>query len=103
QDVYGLNGRQTQNSLTLRSEDDDDFVHKYILYHDRTPAMPYGRRTEIIAGQVLDDGHLLYEKVPVVRMSAGEVLRTPFGDSPAIDLLPLQQALNSLFSGTVTN
>lgn len=83
----------------------EDLVYKYILYHARTPALPKGRRVEIVADQVLldDSEGLRYDRMPVYRLSAGDVLGTGYGDSPAVELLPLQQALDALFSGTVTN
>jgi hypothetical protein len=84
-------------------DEDEDMTHKFILYHARTPAMPFGRHTEIIAGQVLADDELKYDKMPVFRISAGDVMHTVFGDSPAIDLLPLQDALDRLMSATTTN
>jgi len=82
---------------------DDDVCYKFIMYHARTPAMPEGRHVEVIGGQVLFSRKLKYDKVPLFRITAGDVLGTCFGDSPAIDLLPLQQGLDALFSGTLTN
>lgn len=88
----------------------DDYTHKYILYHARTPSMPIGREVEICATHVLkdsgcevDDIGLLYDRMPVVTLTAGSVLQTCFGDSPAIDLLPLHESLNALWSAVTTN
>jgi hypothetical protein len=93
-----------QRANQVQSADaDDDHVHKFILYHDRTPAMPQGRRVEIIAGQVLSDGELKYVRTPLFRISAGDVLGQAFGDSPTISLLPLQAAMDALFSAIITN
>ncbi len=92
-----------RSQLQVNTVADEDMTYKFILYHARTPSMPDGRHTEIIAGQVLSDKKLKYDKVPLFRITAGDVLGTAFGDSPAVDLLPLHQALNALFSGTVTN
>lgn len=100
-DVYDMDfSRHNYDSMYI---DDDDYTHKYILYHKRTPSMPDGRWTEICATQVLRDGSLVYEDMPVVRMTAGDILETCYGDSPSIDLLGLQQAMNALFSGATTN
>jgi len=82
---------------------DDDQCYKFIMYHARTPAMPEGRHVEIIGEQVLVDKPLAYDRVPLFRLTAGDVIGTCFGDSPAIEMLPLQEALNSMFSGTLTN
>lgn len=91
------------NYQSSQTNQDDDYCYKYILYHARTPSMPYGRHTEIIANQVVADGQLKYEKIPLFNLKAGSVLSTSFADSPSIDLLPLQEALNAILSGTLTN
>lgn len=87
----------------MSQDESDECCWKYTLYHSRTPAMPEGRLVEVIAGQVLSDRKLGYDKIPLFQITAGDVIGTCFGDSPAIDLLPLQEAIDALFSGTVTN
>jgi hypothetical protein len=87
----------------LNMIDDHDMVYKYHLYHARTPSVESGRYTIICANQVLSDGPLIYDKVPVYRLQAGTVLETPFSESVAIDLLPLQQGLDAVFSAVTTN
>jgi len=87
----------------VHSDDDSDYVYKFTLYHERTPSLPTGRQTEVCAGQVLADSELKYDKIPVFRISAGDMLQTVFKDSPAAEIVPLQEALNLLMSGTVTN
>jgi hypothetical protein len=94
-----LSASARQNGINA----DEDMTYKYLLYHARTPAMPDGRYTEVIAGQVVANRFLKYSNVPVFRLSAGEVLTTVWGDSPTVDLLPLQQALDAIFGGTLTN
>lgn len=88
---------------TIRMIDDPDYVYKYHLYHARTPALEQGRHTIICADQVLSDGPLHYDKVPVFRLKAGSVLDSCLADSPATDLLSMQQGLDSLFSALTTN
>lgn len=88
---------------TIRMIDDQDYVYKYHLYHARTPACEQGRHTIICADQVLSDGPLHYDKVPVFRLKAGSVLDSCLADSPATDLLSMQQGLDSLFSALTTN
>jgi hypothetical protein len=101
-DQYDMSRRGIQSQQDQLGAD-EDMCWKYMLYHARTPALPEGRQVEVIASQVLADSPLKYKKVPVFRLSAGDVLGTGFGDSPGVDLLPLQQALDAIFSGTVTN
>lgn len=81
----------------------EDYTHEYVFYHSRTASMPEGREVHVCATQVLSDGPLQYSKVPVFRLSAGDVLQTSFADSPAIDLLPVQEALNAMMKGVITN
>lgn len=100
-DIYDLNFQRITNDSVY--VDDEDYTYKYILYHDRTPSMPAGRLVEICAGHVLRDGSLQYQKAPIVRLQAGSVLETSFADSPAVDLIGIQQAMNALWSGAVTN
>lgn len=103
-DLYLDGQRSLQSSARMNGINTDaDMTYKYMLYHARTPAMPDGRYAEVIAGQVTADRFLKYSNMPVFRISAGEVLTTVWGDSPTVDLLPLQQALDAIFSGTLTN
>jgi len=104
-DIYDLSRRGIQANANQLGAD-EDMTYKYVFYHARTPAMPDGRHVEVIASQVLFDNEAglgKYVRIPLFRLSAGDILGTGFGDSPAVDLLPLQQALNAIFSGTVTN
>lgn len=104
QDMWDLNWIRTNyQTNNLRMIDDPDFVYKYHFYHARTPALEEGRHTIICANQVLYDGPLVYDKVPVFRLQAGAVLDSCFSDSPGVDLLPLQQGLDALFSALTTN
>jgi len=100
-DVFDRNyrafGAETMNA------DDKDSTHKYILYHERTPAIPEGKWVEICGGQVLRYGPLVYSSMPVAQLRPGSITDTVFADSPAIDLLGVQEAMNALFSGVVTN
>lgn len=103
-DMWDLNWvRPNFQFNNLRMIDDQDHVYKYHLYHARTPAIEQGRHVIICANQVLSDGPLLYDKLPVFRLQAGHVLDTCLADSPAIDLLPLQQGLDAIFSALTTN
>jgi hypothetical protein len=98
-DTEGLLGDEKD----IFSDDEADYVHKFTLIHSRSTSMPTGRQTEVCAGQVLSDSGIKYDKVPVFRISAGDILQTVFKDSPAAELVPIQEALNLLMSGTVTN
>ena len=73
---------------------DDESVYVYILYHEKNHAMPEGREVWICGEAVLLDKPLEYEKVPVFQLRAGSVIESIWSDSPSIDALPLQHAID---------
>ena len=76
----------------------------YEFYHRRSEALPNGRYILFLSEDViLFDGDLPYRNLPVYRISPSDVLGTPYGYTPMFDLLPLQEALNSLYSTVLTN
>jgi len=82
----------------------EETIEVYELFHDRTDAVPEGRNTLFINGNViLTDGPLPYRSMPVFRVCPGNLSGTPFGYSPANDLLPLQEMADTLYSTIVTN
>jgi hypothetical protein len=52
---------------------------------------------------VLEDTILIYKDLPVFRIAPAEILGTPYGYTDLFDLLPLQDAVNSLYSTILTN
>lgn len=82
---------------------DEDQVVAYLLIHPKTPALPQGRETLICGDEVLYDKALTYQKVPVVRMAAGQILNEAVGDSPASSLVSMQEGLDRLFSAVLSN
>lgn len=83
--------------------DPDDEVELFEFYHARTEALPDGRRTLWCGGQCLADGPLPYRTMPGFRVAASNQKDTPFGYTIIYDLLPLQDAVNALFSTVATN
>jgi len=102
-------GLQTKSDLykfrmDLMSYDDTDDVPIYEFYHRRTEAMPDGRYLMFLADDlVLMDSPMPYRTLPVYRISPADILGTPYGYTPMFDLLPLQDAVNSLYSTILTN
>lgn len=83
---------------------DEDVIPMYTLYHERTPAVPDGLQCVFFSNDIyLPPGPLGYDKVPVFRMTASEILGTVLGYSPANDLLGPSDAVNSLLSVALTN
>jgi len=82
----------------------NDDVCTFKLFHGKTEALPEGRLVVCLAdGTVLFDSFLPYQKIPLIRMTAGEHIGTPFGYSPINDILAPQEAANVLFSTILTN
>lgn len=86
------------------SYDDTDLVPVYEFYHRRTESMPDGRYLLYLDGEtVLLDSPMPYRDLPVYAIAPGYFLGTAYGYTPMFDLLPLQDAVNSLYSTILTN
>ena len=84
--------------------DDTTDVPVYEFFHNRTESCPEGRHiTYLTSETILADSILEYEKVPVYRISPGEILGTSFGFSPMFNLIQLQEYLDMLYSTILTN
>lgn len=90
--------------MDMMSHDDTDDVPVYEFYHKKTEAMPDGRYLMFLDSHiVLMDSPMPYRKLPVYRISPSDILGTPYGYTPLFDLLPIQDAVNSLYSTILTN
>lgn len=104
-----IKGLQTKSDLfryrmDLMAYDDTDDVAVYEFYHKRTESMPDGRYLLFLeADLVLMDTPMPYRSLPVYRIAPAEILGTPYGYTPMFDLLPLQDAVNSLYSAVLSN
>lgn len=84
--------------------DSTDDVHVYEFYHKRTESMPDGRYLLFLDAEVvLMDVPMPYRALPVYRVSPADILGTPFGYSDTFDILPIQHAINSLYSTIFSN
>lgn len=84
--------------------DDTDDVPVYEFYHKRTESMPDGRYLLYLDEDiVLMDTPNPYRGLPIYRISPADILGTPYGYTPLFDLLPLQDAVNTLHSTILTN
>lgn len=84
--------------------DESDDIAVYEFYHKRTEAMPDGRYVLFVdSNVVLMDAPMPYRELPVYRVSPADILGTPYGYSDTFDVLPIQDALNSLYSAVLTN
>lgn len=84
--------------------DQTDDIAIYEFYHKKTEAMPDGRYLLFIESSIiLMDSPMPYKKLPIYRISPGDILGTPYGYTDTFDLLPIQEAINSLYSTILTN
>lgn len=91
------------SSRSLTADRGEDFVTVYELFHARTPALPEGRYALIVGETVLQDTALPYDEIPVHPMMPATEIDTAFGYTTTWDLLPLQEALDSIMSAELTN
>lgn len=98
---------KTENSasrLAVWSNDETDDIAIYEFYHKRTEALPDGRYLLFAESDiVLIDSPLPYRVLPVFRISAGDILGTPYAYTQMFDIFPIQEAINSMFSVILTN
>lgn len=104
-----IKGLQTKNQLLryrmdLMAYEDTDDVPVYEFYHRRSESLPDGRYLLFLEGDlILIDSPMPYRHLPVYRVSPSDILGTPYGYTPMFDLLPIQDAVNSLYSTILTN
>ena len=85
-----------------RSQTDD--VPLYIFFHKPCAALPRGRQTYFLSNKVvLSDTILQYDEIPVYRVSPAELISTPFGYSPFLEILGIQELIDSLHTSIATN
>lgn len=90
--------------MALLSNDVTDDVPIYEFFHKKTEAMPKGRYMLFAdTNAVMLDTPLPYRNIPIYRVSAGEILGTPYGYSGMFDVFPIQQGIDSLYSTIMTN
>lgn len=102
--VEALEMSRTTVLNALYLEDASDQVPVYTLLHPPTPALSSGRFTRCLNnGTVLMDGPIPYEQTHVYRIAPDEESGTIFGYTVAFDILPIQEAIDMLYSTAVTN
>ena len=88
----------------VESEDNDDYVWLFTLYHDVTPACPTGRVVKFLGPDcVLEYTALSYPVLPINTMIPARQHGTSFGYSISFDLLVVQEAINMMYSTILSN
>lgn len=90
--------------VTLMAHDETNDVAIYEFFHKRSESVPNGRYVLYLDKEViLEDTIMIYDRLPVYRIAPSDIIGTSFGYTPMFDLLPIQDAVNSLYSATLTN
>lgn len=83
---------------------DSDEIPVYYFFHKRSPALPFGREVIFLSSNaVLQDGILSYSKIPLYRVTPAEMVGTPYGYSPFLEILGVQEVIDSLHTSIATN
>jgi hypothetical protein len=76
----------------------------FTFYHRKCEAMPLGKIAFFLDGDtVLYEGDLPYDRVPLVFIRPGEILRSSYGDTPLHHALAIQDIYDMLASSVATN
>lgn len=76
----------------------------YAFFHRSTESTPKGRYILYANNDViLEDTGLPYTSLPIQRIAPSDILGSSFGYTPLFDLLPIQDAINSVYSTVLTN
>lgn len=104
--IRGIPSKSTSTvyRLGVWSNDDTDDIPVYEFFHKRTEAMPEGRYLLFLSTDVvLLDTKMPYRQLPVFRIAPSDIMGTPYGYTDMFDILPLQEAMNALYSTIMTN
>jgi hypothetical protein len=96
--------RLDSKNIGANSNEETEDIPVYEFFHKKTESVMDGRYMIYIAdGTVLVDTVMPYRQLPVYRIAPRTILGTPFGYSPMFDLLPIQDAVNAIYSIILTN
>lgn len=82
----------------------NDLIPELTFHHEKCEALPQGRIVKFLTKDILLlDSPLPYSRVPIFRTACADQMDTPYGYTPAFDLMGPQTALNLLDSIILTN
>lgn len=108
--IMGLDRSHEERDWTLDGTNgwgtrpETDEIPVYDFYHIACPALPGGRAARVLPdGTVIMDGPMPYRKLPIYRISGGELHGSPFGYTVGYDLLNIQEGVDILYSTVISN
>lgn len=94
----------TASRLGSFSNDKTDLIPIYEFFHKKTEALEDGRYMLYLNDKaVLLDSLLPYRDIPIFRLAPSSIMGTPYGYSDMFDVYPIQEMMNSIYSGISTN
>lgn len=101
-DVFSAENPFDTRAVGITDSMETDEIPVYYFLHKKTPALPNGRRVEFLSNKaVLKDEPLDFW--PLFRVSAGELMGTPYGYTPFLDILGIQELMDSLHTSVASN
>lgn len=90
--------------INMMFQEKTDLIVVWEFYHRRTEAVPNGNYMAFVSEDaVFYNGDLPYREIPVHRITVKDIMGAPVGYTPMWDCLPLQEAINALYSTILTN
>ena len=103
-EILGLDGKDKYQTLVMNKQMATDEIPIFTFYHRPTDSLPNGREVVFLSEKViLTDQDLPYKQIPVYRIAPNEVLGTTMGYSSLFDLIPLQEAINTVYTSIFSN
>lgn len=88
----------------ITNNSDTDLIPVFKFFHLDTPAVPGGRVVEFMSKDIVTfEGKMPISQIPSYRIAGSDQAGTPFGYTILWDLLPVQEAIDALYSTVVTN
>lgn len=100
------NRRPYHAMLSRNNDHSTDNIAVIEFSHDRTPACPNGKFARMTENGFVFDSRPLppgVDGVTLRRISAGDVMDTPFAYGPLFDLLGIQEIIDALYSAVASN
>lgn len=86
------------------TRDDTDLIPVYEFFHKRTESMSDGRYLLYLSDDiVLMDTPMPYRALPIYMMKFAGIMGTPLAYTDMFDLVPIQDAVNAMYSAILTN
>lgn len=94
----------SKKRISLSPFDETCDIPVYQFFHRATEALPNGRYLFYVNDEIiLDDIDLPYPSLPIQRIAPYDILGSSFGYTTMFDLIPIQDAVNSVYSTILTN